>query len=133
MKTLKKYEDLIKKCGFITFTVLLSGLCGLRLSAQQLGTVTLNLEETVRLAGDSSLSAFRAKNMYMANYWEYRSFQADRLPSLSLGMTPLSYKHSFTNRYDSQQDIDRRLLLTVIYPRSKILTLREEHFPSIRD
>lgn len=106
MKTLKKYEDLIKKCGFITFAVLLSELCGFRLSAQQLGTVTLNLEETVRLAGDSSLSAFRAKNMYMANYWEYRSFRADRLPSLSLGMTPLSYKHSFTNRYDSQQDID---------------------------
>ena len=106
MKTLKKYEDLIKKCGFITFAVLLCGLCGFRLSAQQPGTVTLNLEETVRLAGDSSLSAFRAKNMYMANYWEYRSFRADRLPSLSLGMTPMSYRHSFTNRYDSQQDID---------------------------
>ena len=54
MKTLKKYEDLIKKCGFITFAVLLCGLCGFRLSAQQPGTVTLNLEETVHLAGNSS-------------------------------------------------------------------------------
>ena len=117
MKTLKKYEDLIKKCGFITFTVLLSGLCGLRILAQQPGTITLNLEETVRLAGDSSLSAFRAKNMYMANYWEYRSFRADRLPSLTLGMTPLSYIHSFMNRYDSQQDID-------IYRRQQILSSR---------
>jgi Outer membrane protein len=68
--------------------------------------IELDLETTVKLAGDSSLSAFRAKNSYMASYWEYRSFKADRLPSLSLYLTPLSYNRDYTRRYDSEQDID---------------------------
>lgn len=68
--------------------------------------IELDLLTTVRLANDSSLSAFRAKNSYMASYWEYRSFKADRLPSLSLYMTPLSYNRDYTRRYDSEQDID---------------------------
>lgn len=68
--------------------------------------ITLNLGQTVQLANDSSLSAFRAKNMYMASYWEYRSFQADRLPSLTLYMTPLRYNRDITRRYDSEQNID---------------------------
>jgi outer membrane protein TolC len=60
----------------------------------------------VQLANDSSLSAFRAKNSYMASYWEYRSFKADRLPSLSLYLTPVSYNRDYTRRYDSEQNID---------------------------
>lgn len=80
-----------------------SGL--LPLSAQQTG-ITLDLQRTVELAGDSSLSAFRAKNMYMASRWEYRTFKAARLPSLTLYATPLRYNRDFTRRYDSQQNID---------------------------
>ncbi len=68
--------------------------------------ITLDLARTVQLANDSSLSAFRAKNMYMASYWEYRSFKADRLPSLTLYATPLRYNRDFTRRYDSEQNID---------------------------
>lgn len=74
--------------------------------AQEGEMITLNLGQTVQLANDSSLSAFRAKNMYMASYWEYRSFQADRLPSLTLYMTPLRYNRDITRRYDSEQNID---------------------------
>jgi outer membrane protein TolC len=44
--------------------------------------------------------------MYLANYWEYRTFKANRLPSLTLYMTPLRYYHDFTRRYDSEQNID---------------------------
>ena len=68
--------------------------------------IELDLETTVQLANDSSLSAFRAKNSYMASYWEYRSFKADRLPSLSLYLTPVSYNRDYTRRYDSDQNID---------------------------
>lgn len=68
--------------------------------------IELDLETTVQLANDSSLSAFRAKNSYMASYWEYRSFKADRLPSLSLYLTPVSYNRDYTRRYDSEQNID---------------------------
>lgn len=68
--------------------------------------IELDLQRTVQLANDSSLSAFRAKNSYMASHWEYRSFKADRLPSLSLYLTPVSYNRDYTRRYDSEQNID---------------------------
>lgn len=90
----------------ITLLFLLGIMTNNKLQAQTRDTLTLDLQSTVRLANDSSLSAFRAKNMYMASYWEYRSFKAARLPSLTLHMTPLRYNRDFTRRYDSQQDVD---------------------------
>ncbi|MDR0421937.1 MAG: TolC family protein [Proteiniphilum sp.] len=69
-------------------------------------TVTLDLNRSIEIASDSSLQAFRAKNLYMANYWEYRSFKAGRLPSLSLRTTPIQYRRDFTQRYDSENNID---------------------------
>ena len=68
--------------------------------------ITLTLEETIRLANDSSLMAFRYRNMYQANYWQYVSFKAERLPSLSLTATPAKYYRYMTQRYDSEQNID---------------------------
>lgn len=75
-------------------------------NAQNNEVITLDLQQTVQLANDSSLSSFRVRNMYMASYWEYRSYKADRLPSLTLYMTPLRYNRDFTRRYDSEQNID---------------------------
>jgi outer membrane protein TolC len=68
--------------------------------------VTLTLERTIAIAADSSLEAFRTKNMYLAGYWEYRSYQAARLPSLTLNLTPAQYYRDITRRYDSDADID---------------------------
>lgn len=92
----------------IYLTIFIAVSCWLGIlpaSAQQSG-ITLDLQRTVELANDSSLSAFRARNMYMAGYWEYRSFKAARLPSLTLYATPLRYNRDFTRRYDSEQNID---------------------------
>ena len=50
--------------------------------------VTLTLEQTIALASDSSLEAFRSKNLYMASYWEHLAFKAGRLPSLTLNLIP---------------------------------------------
>ena len=66
----------------------------------------MDLKQTIRLANDSSLSAFRYQNMYLSSYWEYRSYRAARLPSLTLNLTPAQYYRNITRRYDSQQDID---------------------------
>lgn len=66
----------------------------------------LDLMRTIELANDSSLEAFRAHNMYLAGYWEYRTYKANRLPSLTLNMTPAQYYRDITRRYDSQQDLD---------------------------
>lgn len=68
--------------------------------------VTLDLNRSIEIATDSSLQAFRAKNLYMAHYWQYRSFKAGRLPSLTLRTTPIQYRRDFTQRYDSENNID---------------------------
>lgn len=68
--------------------ILLFSLGALSAFAQQ--RITLDLQQTIALANDSSLEAFRTKNMYLAGYWEYRTYKANRLPSLTLNMTPHS-------------------------------------------
>ena len=90
----------------LVFLFAVMGWFGLATVSAQQTEITLDLQRTVELANDSSLSAFRAKNMYMASYWEYRAFRADRLPSLTLYATPLRYNRDFTRRYDSEQNID---------------------------
>lgn len=93
-------------CFFLSL-LLLTGMFGSsKASAQQADSITLDLKSTVELANDSSLSAFRAQNIYLASYWKYRSFKAERLPSLSLNMTPVLYRRDFTRRYDSGKNID---------------------------
>jgi outer membrane protein TolC len=68
--------------------------------------IVLSLEQTIHLAADSSLEAFRSRNMYLAGYWQYRTYRAGRLPSLTLNLTPAQYYRDFTRRYDSNEDID---------------------------
>lgn len=70
------------------------------------GAVTLTLERTIELANDSSLMAFRYRNMYQSSYWQYVSYRAERLPSLSLSLIPAKYNRYMTQRYDSEQNID---------------------------
>ena len=84
--------------------LLLLVLCGAGVQAQQV--LRLDLKRTIALANDSSLSAFRYQNMYLSGYWEYRSYKAARLPSLSLNLTPAQYYRYITQRYDSQADVD---------------------------
>ncbi|HLW50418.1 MAG TPA: hypothetical protein VKZ78_05550, partial [Sphingobacteriaceae bacterium] len=66
----------------------------------------LTLQESIKIASDSSLQSFRTKNLYMASYWQYRTFQAARLPSLTLNMNPLQYSRDFTRRYDLENNVD---------------------------
>ena len=68
--------------------------------------IVLSLDETIRLAADSSLEAFRSKNLYLSGYWEFRNYKAERLPSLTLNLTPAQYYRDITRRYDSEADID---------------------------
>lgn len=72
----------------------------------QVDSLVLDLQRVVDLANKESLSAYRAKNVYLSNYWEYRTFKANRLPSLGLNLTPIRYNRNFTKRYDSEKDID---------------------------
>jgi outer membrane protein TolC len=67
---------------------------------------TLTLDDAIAIAIDSSLNVFRYRNMYQSSYWSYVSYRADRLPSLSLTLTPARYYRYITERYDSESDRD---------------------------
>lgn len=66
----------------------------------------LTLPESIRIASDSSLQSFRVNNLYQASFWEYRAFQAARLPSFTLNMTPVEYNREFIRRYEPDSNID---------------------------
>lgn len=72
----------------------------------QAGAVTISLDNAIALANDSSLMAFRYRNMYQASYWQFVSYRAGRLPSLSLSLRPVGYNRYMTQRYDFDQNID---------------------------
>ncbi|MDR0428322.1 MAG: TolC family protein [Dysgonamonadaceae bacterium] len=72
----------------------------------QTKTIELTLDKTIEIASDSSLQAFKAKNIYQSSYWEFLSYKAARLPSLNLRMTPFQYSRHITSRYNSEEDID---------------------------
>ena len=88
----------MKKKFFLIIFVLISSVA----SAQ----LRLSLDDVIALAKDSSLTAFRYKNMYLANYWNFKSFKAQRLPSLTLDVQPVVYNRQLVSRYDSENDID---------------------------
>jgi outer membrane protein TolC len=77
--------------------------------------VKMTLNDVIELADQQSLYSFRIKNMYLSDYWEYRSYRADRLPILSLNATPVDYDRSVVSRFDSEQGTeyyDQRSYLT---------------------
>ena len=70
----------------------------------------LSLDEVVRIASKSSLDAFRYKNMYLASYWEYRYYKADKLPSLSMDASPLDFNHYRKREYNFQTNEEQYVL-----------------------
>ena len=86
--------------------ILVLGCILLCLQAVARDTVYLNLESTIRIANDSSLTAFRNRNMYLRGFWEHQTFRSNRLPALSLDLSPAQYNRYITSRYDSQEDMD---------------------------
>ena len=74
------------------------------MSAQR--KVRLDLNRTIEMAAKNSLSAFRYQNLYLTGYWEYRTYRANRLPSLTLDITPARYYRYITQRYDSENNLD---------------------------
>lgn len=56
--------------------------------------VAYSLEDIIQLAKDQSPDAMRAKHSFRASYWEYRTYKADLLPSLSLNATVPEFNRS---------------------------------------
>lgn len=77
-------------------------LLGINVSGQTI----LTLQDAVRIATDSSLTAFRSRNLYLAGYWDYRSYLSQKKPALSLNSTVIDYNRSLIKRYNSVLDRD---------------------------
>ena len=94
MKFMKKSLLIFLACHLSLFTA----------SAQQ--RVVLDLDRTVRLATDSSLSVQKYQNVFYASQHRYLSWMASRKPQLLLESTPVKYERYMTQRYISYEDID---------------------------
>lgn len=66
--------------------------------------VELTLEGAISIAQDSSLRAFINKNQYLSAYWDFRTYQAEFLPTLELETTPFNYSRAVREVYNSQDE-----------------------------
>ncbi len=60
----------------------------------------LTLDDVVKLSEDQSLQGILAKHMFRASYWQYRTFKAEYLPSLTLTGTFPEYNRIYEKEYD---------------------------------
>jgi outer membrane protein TolC len=71
---------------------------------QHVQKVELTLDEAIAIAQDSSLRAFIEKNRYLSDYWDFRTYQAEYLPTLRLEATPFNYERAVREEYNSQEE-----------------------------
>lgn len=64
----------------------------------------LTLREVIKLSEEQSPNALIAKHRFRSSYWQYRSFRAQYLPSLTLSGTTPDYLNKLTQVYDSQTE-----------------------------
>lgn len=70
------------------------------------GQKAISLEQTIVLAQKQSLDAFKAKNLYLADYWSYQSYLSQQKPHLYWYVTPMTYNRNITTRYDFENDVE---------------------------
>ncbi len=92
------------KLSFLLYSLFLVLLFNEPVIAQEKQYLTL--DDVIEIASQQSLDAFRNKNMYLASYWEYRYFRADRLPTLSFEATPFDYNRSMQKVYNYDENRD---------------------------
>ena len=88
----------------ITATVI---LLGISTSYSQVDTLVLTLKEALIMAKSRSADAMIAKHRFRMDYWQYRSFKADYLPSITLDANLPDFSRSYrpvtqpdgTNKY----------------------------------
>jgi outer membrane protein TolC len=86
----------------IRIFILVTFITFCKLSIAQQHVMKLTLPEVIDLATQQSIDAFKQQNMYLASYWEYKYYRADKLPILSLGASPFSYNNSIRQDYVPQ-------------------------------
>jgi outer membrane protein TolC len=106
------YYKLIRKITFFGFFCFQTSWYCL-LSAQQ--KITLTMEEIIAIAQENSLDAMAVKNSYLANYWGYRSYKAELLPSLNFSANVGNFDRSQKALQDAGTGEIRYLLNNNMY------------------
>ncbi len=88
---------MLKFYGFVYCTAL--SLCWFGASAQDF-QFRFTLDEVIAKAHDQSPEAMMAKHNFLADHWQYRSYQARLLPSLNLSGTLGGYNRSLVDLQD---------------------------------
>jgi outer membrane protein len=88
----------MKKLTFLSLIAVLLFPSGL-IMAQEIKKLTF--DEVIKLAEEQSPNALIAKHRFRSSYWQYRSYQAQFLPSLTLRGNAPNYSDGFDKVYDS--------------------------------
>ncbi len=67
--------------------------------------LNMTLDQAIEIAFDQSILSFKQKHMYLARYWEFRSYKAEKLPLLGLNSTPINYQRTISSRYIDGEDV----------------------------
>lgn len=111
---------MMSKRLYIFLAIAQLSIFNFQLSIAQPRKVVLDLERTVRLATDSSLSAQKYQSVYDASRYRYLSWQASRKPQFALESTPVMYQRYMTQRYLSLEDIDEYRQQRLFYSQAGI-------------
>jgi outer membrane protein len=65
----------------------------------------LTLEEVIKIAEEQSPNALMAKHRFRASYWQFRSYKAQFLPSLTLTGTTPDFSNGLDKVYNSTTDL----------------------------
>jgi outer membrane protein len=72
------------------------------INAQEIKKLTF--QEVIEIAEAQSPDALMAKHRFRSSYWQFRSYQAQYRPSLTLRGSVPSYSNGFEKNYDSNKD-----------------------------
>jgi outer membrane protein len=64
----------------------------------------LTFQDVIKISEEQSPDALMAKHRFRSSYWQYRSYQAQYRPSLTLRGSAPSYSKGFEKNYDSNKD-----------------------------
>lgn len=96
-----------RKLAFaVKIMIFLWGGFGLSVWGQEIDGKTITLNETLEMAVEHSLEAFKTKRQYGSGFWKYRSFKAKHLPKVDFDLQPFTFNRSFVKRYDPENNID---------------------------
>ena len=86
--------------------IIILAIAGFSFKTKAQENVQLTLPDVIEIASKQSIDAFRNKNMYLASFWEYRFFQAERRPGISLSTNPLDYNRFLKKEYNFETNED---------------------------